>query len=73
MVTVIRLAPLTTWLLVSTKPSGVNTNPDPLPTDSLGARGRRPGRCWPFSPPPWTSMRTTDGLTAAATAVTVRE
>ena len=26
-----RFAPLTTWLLVSTKPSGVTMKPEPLP------------------------------------------
>ena len=73
---VIRLAPLTTWLLVSTNPSGVTTNPDPLP---VAWSGRWPGR-WPRGPRggavgagPSTSMRTTEGLTSAATSVTVRE
>ncbi len=30
-VTLTLRAPCTTWLFVSTNPSGVNTNPDPLP------------------------------------------
>ena len=41
-VTVMRFAPLTTWLLVSTKPSGVSTKPEPLPTASA-ARAAGPG------------------------------
>ena len=38
-----RFAPCTTWLFVSTYPSGVITNPEPLPEDSPGCRGG-PGR-----------------------------
>ena len=49
-----RWASWTTWLLVSTKPSGVKTNPEPLPP------------CRPLR----TSMLTTAGLTRSAAAVT---
>ena len=73
-----RVAPLTTWLFVSTNPSGVTTKPEPLPVGMIGAigtarprreRGPRAGRGAGTS----TSMRTTEGLTSAATAVMVRE
>jgi len=33
-------APWTTWLFVRTKPSGVNTKPEPLPVTSCGLRTR---------------------------------
>ncbi len=75
----IRLAPLTTWLLVSTYPSGVITKPEPLPDGCPGGRlgprcGRRPAVSGPPSSPcPSTSIFTTDGLTSAATVVTVCE
>ena len=52
-----RWASCTTWLLVSTKPSGVKTKPEPFPP-------RRPWR---------TSMLTTAGLTRSAAAVTASE
>jgi hypothetical protein len=51
-------APWTTWELVKTKPSGVATNPEPLPT-------RRPPRR--------TSMPTTEGLALATAVVTTFE
>ena len=52
----------TTWLFVSTKPSGVKTKPEPLPESR---------RRWDlaFS----TSTFTTDGLSSSATHVTVFE
>jgi len=57
------LAPLTTWLLVSTKPSGVNTKPEPVPS----MRPREPRRPAPPCAARWrTSMLTTAGPTASA-------
>ncbi len=53
------LAPATTWLLVSTSPSGAITTPEPTP----------PGR--PLAPR--VSTRTTAGPTASATVITALE
>ena len=55
-----REAPPTTWLFVSTRPSGETITPDPEP----------PWR--PFSPGA-TSSRTTAGLTVSTTSITARE
>ena len=38
------VAPCTTWLLVKIKPSGVKTNPEPLPRTSAGRRDGDPCR-----------------------------
>src|SRR6266446_2378363 len=43
--TSMRVASCTTWLLVSTNPSGVNTNPEPLPGTSRAGRPRRSTLC----------------------------
>jgi len=57
--TSIRVASCTTWLLVSTNPSGVNTNPEPLPGTSRAGRPRRSTLCR-------TSTLTTAGPTFSA-------
>src|SRR5207245_1051658 len=43
--TSMRVASCTTWLFVRTNPSGVNTNPEPLPGTSRAGRPRRSTRC----------------------------
>ena len=60
-VTSIRLAPCTTWLLVSAKPSAVNTTPEPLAAGPGRPSGRAACRC------------STAGDTASAAAMTARE
>ena len=67
-----RFAPLTTWLFVSTYPSGVTTNPEPLPIARLGPAPRSPP-LGPAGAGPCTSIFTTEALTCSATDVTVRE
>src|SRR5437870_823276 len=65
--TAIVLAPCTTWLLVSAKPSCVNRNPEPCPgTSGTPDRPRRRTRCWP-------STGTTAGPTRSAAPITVRD
>src|SRR5512143_307648 len=56
-------APCTTWLLVSTKPSGVNTNPEPPPSRWRPERPRR--AC--------DSTLTTAGATRSVACTTARE
>ncbi len=59
-----RAAPPTTWLLVSTSPSGDTITPEPVP----------PWRAFfCIDPPALTSSRTTAGLTASTTSITARE
>src|SRR5687767_844654 len=60
-----RVAPLTTWLLVTMSPSGVKTKPEPEP---LNARAFGVAAAFFV-----TSMKTTDGLTRSAVPVTTRE
>ena len=63
----IREASCTTWLFVSTSPSGLNTNPDPPPCRSRGSPLRaRPAVCV-------TSIFATDGLTFSAAETTAQE
>jgi hypothetical protein len=53
------LAPSTTWLLVSTRPSGAIVTPEPTP------------RGWPLAP--CVSTRSTAGPTLSATEMTALE
>src|SRR3989454_8914641 len=61
-----RVASCTTWLFVRTNPSGVNTNPEPLPGTSRAGRPRRSTLCR-------TSTLTTAGPTPSAAPVTAPE
>src|SRR2546426_7013819 len=61
-----RVASCTTWLFVRTNPSGVNTNPEPLPGTSRAGRPRRSTLCR-------TSTLTTAGPTPSAAPDTFRE
>ena len=58
--TLTREPPPTTWLLVSTSPSGAITTPEPVPP-------------WRSSPAFATSRRTTAGPTRSTTSMTARE
>ena len=60
-VTSIDDAPVTTWLFVRMKPSGVKRKPEPPP------------RCSPRRPCCRTSMLTTEGVMRAAAEVTAEE
>ena len=67
----IRVARSTTWLFVSTKPSGANTNPDPLDVAGRPSRWRaRPRRGGTGTA---TSRCTTAGATRSTTSVTAAE
>src|SRR5256886_7350151 len=61
-----RVASWTTWLVVSTNPSGVNTNPEPFPGTSRAGRPRR-STLWR------TSTLTTAGPTCSAAPGTACE
>ena len=59
-----RAAPPTTWLLVSTSPSGDTITPEPVPPCRALFCAASPAR---------TSSRTTAGLTLSTTSITARE